>query len=76
MSDGDDHGHHDAHGIHMPGQSWFPLFASFGFFIGAFGLLYKILGVGVGGAAFGFLNVYLWALEGVGGYEINPEVES
>ncbi|NDD28521.1 MAG: cytochrome c oxidase subunit I, partial [Proteobacteria bacterium] len=28
---GDDHGHHDAHGIHMPGQSWFPLLASFGF---------------------------------------------
>jgi cytochrome c oxidase subunit 1 len=70
------HAHHDEHGIHMPSNSWFPLFAALGFFLGAFGLLYKILALGVCGALFGFFNVYNWALEGPGGYEIHPEVES
>jgi cytochrome c oxidase subunit 1 len=33
------HGHHDEHGIHMPGGSWFPMFAAFGFVLGAFGIV-------------------------------------
>lgn len=33
------HGHDDSHGIHMPGGSWFPMIASAGFGIGAFGLI-------------------------------------
>ena len=34
----DDHGHDD-HGIHMPGGSWFPMFAALGFCIGGFGIV-------------------------------------
>ena len=33
------HGHHDEHGIHMPGGSWFPMFAAFGFCLGGFGII-------------------------------------
>lgn len=36
-----DHGHHDEHGIHMPGGSWFPMFAAFGFFVGGMGLVFN-----------------------------------
>ena len=32
-------GHHDEHGIHMPGGSWFPMLAAFGFVLGAFGIV-------------------------------------
>jgi len=37
----DAHAHHDhdAHGIHMPGGTWFPLLASVGFAIGAMGMV-------------------------------------
>lgn len=38
-----DHGHgHDdhGHGIHIPGASWMPMIAAFGFLIGAFGLVF------------------------------------
>lgn len=74
---GPGHAVHDERGIHMPGQSWFPMLAATGFFIGAFGLLYKVPIVGVLGAGLcGFGSVYCWALEGTGGYEIKPEVEA
>ena len=39
VAHGAGHGHHDDHGIHMPGGSWFPLLASVGFAIGAYGLV-------------------------------------
>ncbi len=32
------HGHDD-HGIHMPGGSWFPMIAAFGFCLGGFGII-------------------------------------
>ena len=35
------HVHHDDHGIHMPGGSWFPMFASAGFAIGGWGLVHS-----------------------------------
>jgi cytochrome c oxidase subunit I len=38
-SDHVDAGHHDEHGIHMPGGSWFPMFAAFGFCLGGFGII-------------------------------------
>ncbi len=33
------HGHHDEHGIHMPGGSWFPMFSALGFCIGGLGIV-------------------------------------
>lgn len=33
------HDHHDEHGIHMPGGSWFPMFSALGFCIGGLGIV-------------------------------------
>jgi len=38
-SDHLEHHHHEEHGIHMPGGSWFPMFAAFGFCLGGFGII-------------------------------------
>jgi len=38
-SDVVEHDHHDEHGIHMPGGSWFPMFAALGFCVGGFGII-------------------------------------
>lgn len=34
-----EHAHHDEHGIHMPGGSWFPMFAALGFCVGGYGIV-------------------------------------
>jgi cytochrome c oxidase subunit I len=47
-----EHGHHDEHGIHMPGGSWFPMLAAFGIFVGAMGVIFNgqfLYGATVGG---------------------------
>jgi len=72
-ADTNSHSYHDAHGIHMPDASWFPLFAAVGFFFGAYGLLYKFYPLAIGGLLFGIFCIYNWALEGPGGYEIHPD---
>ena len=44
-SDYVEHHHHDEHGIHMPGRSWFPMIAAFGFCLGGLGIvLHRELG--------------------------------
>ncbi len=78
------HGGHDepGHGIHMPGQSWYPFMAGLGFLVGAYGLIYwgsagyPVLPVALLGLFFGIYNVYNWALEGIGGYEIHLAEDS
>jgi|GEM_PF-27265 len=35
------HAHHDEHGIHMPGGSWFPMLAAFGFFVASLGVVFN-----------------------------------
>lgn len=58
-------------GIHMPSQSWFPILAALGMLIG--GLFYanhNYVGA-IAGGAFVFLAVYLWAIEGPGGYHLH-----
>lgn len=74
----------DAHGIHMPDQSWFPFVTAAGLVIGAYGFLYGqwpaevnwnamyVAFLGLGITVFG---VYGWALEGPGGYHVHPEEE-
>ncbi len=69
------------HGIHMPSQSWFPLVASFGFLILGISMALKEAGVpfcgyiAIGGLVVTFVGIYLWALEGPGGYHLHPEEE-
>ncbi|WP_269540122.1 cytochrome c oxidase subunit I [Cerasicoccus fimbriatus] len=68
----------DGHGIHMPSQSWWPLLCGIGF--SWFGISMAMFGGGVPFAGYSviaglgmvFLGVYLWALEGPGGYHLEP----
>ncbi|MGF1529894.1 MAG: cbb3-type cytochrome c oxidase subunit I [Puniceicoccaceae bacterium] len=69
----------DGHGIHMPSQSWMPLFASFGFLVLGFAMALKSTGIpfmgylAIAGLGITTLGIYLWALEGAGGYHLHPE---
>jgi cytochrome c oxidase subunit 1 len=58
-------------GIHMPDQSWYPLFASIGMLVGALAFAFGQHTIAIGGGLFMFLSLYLWALEGPGGYHIH-----
>ncbi|MBA4138439.1 MAG: cytochrome c oxidase subunit I [Opitutus sp.] len=58
-------------GIHMPDQSWYPLFASIGLLIGGVAFAFGYVGVAIGGLVLVFVSCYLWALEGPGGYHIH-----
>ena len=66
---------YDAHGVHIPGQSWYPLLSVVCLIIGAYGLIYDnwILAI-IAGFAFVF-SIFGWAFEGVGGRHIHPELE-
>jgi cytochrome c oxidase subunit 1 len=63
-------------GVHMPSQSWMPLLASLGFLI--VGLCIPMMAMGIPHAGWGvvsglgvlFLGIWLWALEGPGGYQL------
>jgi cytochrome c oxidase subunit 1 len=69
------------HGIHMPSKSWMPLLTSSGFlFVGIAMALnaarIPLMGwVAVLGLVIVFVGIYLWALEGPGGYHLHPEDE-
>jgi cytochrome c oxidase subunit 1 len=58
-------------GIHMPDQSWYPLFASLGLLTGALAFAFNNIPVAIGGLVVMFLSCYLWSLEGPGGYHIH-----
>ncbi|MEM0966142.1 MAG: cytochrome c oxidase subunit I [Verrucomicrobiota bacterium] len=66
-------------GIHMPSNSWFPLVASVGFLILGVSMALKQAGVpycgyiAISGLLITFVGIYLWALEGPGGYHLHPE---
>jgi cytochrome c oxidase subunit 1 len=61
-------------GVHMPSQSWMPMLASFGFLLIGMGmpmLAMMIPHAGwivIAGIGILFLGIWLWALEGPGGY--------
>jgi cytochrome c oxidase subunit 1 len=72
----------EAHGIHMPSQSWWPLTASIGLMI--FGISWAFFATGYG-AAFWFvlaglltttISVFLWVFEGPGGYHLETPEEA
>ncbi|MFA6961688.1 MAG: cytochrome c oxidase subunit I [Opitutaceae bacterium] len=58
-------------GIHMPSQSWFPLLAASGLLIGAIFFVNHIMIGAIAGGGIMFLGVFLWAVEGPGGYHIH-----
>ena len=68
------------HGVHMPSQSWIPLFSGLGFLI--FGLSMAMMAAGVPtmgyiaitGLAIVFGSIILWALEGPGGYHLKTPI--
>ena len=70
-----------SHGIHMPSQSWFPLVASAGFLVLGIAMALKQAGVpfcgylAIAGLLVTVAGIYLWALEGPGGYHVHPEEE-
>ena len=53
--------------VHMPGQSWYPFFASLSIFVGCYGLLYQNFFLAIASAVMLILCIYGWAFEGVGG---------
>jgi cytochrome c oxidase subunit 1 len=65
-----------SHGVHMPSQSWMPLGAGAGFFIFGNGLILMSAGVAhtgylvIAGLVTTIFFIFLWALEGPGGYHI------
>jgi cytochrome c oxidase subunit 1 len=65
-----------AHGIHMPSQSWMPLGGGMGLFVFGMGMVLMSAGVdyagymGIIGLATTIFFIYLWALEGPGGYHL------
>ncbi|HRP46734.1 MAG TPA: cytochrome c oxidase subunit I [Trueperaceae bacterium] len=65
---------YDAHGIHIPGQSWFPFVAALALAIGCYGLMYdNIIFAIICGLAFIFC-IFGWAYEGVGGTHLHLDL--
>ncbi len=62
-------------GIHMPHQSIWPLIASLGALIGAFGAVYHNLPVALVGGVVLLAGIYLWSLEGVDGYHLHLDAD-
>ncbi|MDQ3396999.1 MAG: cytochrome c oxidase subunit I [Deinococcota bacterium] len=61
-----------SHGIHMPGQSWYPIFASASLMTMGYGIIYSIP-VGIFGLFSLVLCFYAWAFEGIGGEHLHPK---
>jgi cytochrome c oxidase subunit I len=78
----------DAHGIHMPDQSWWPLVTSLGLFVACLGMVFhryelNFFGLSwennfqilIPGLLLTFFGIFKWALEGPGGYHLHPDQE-
>jgi cytochrome c oxidase subunit 1 len=69
------------HGIHMPSKSWMPLLTSSGFLVFGISMAMKSAGIplmgylAIAGLSITLIGIYLWALEGPGGYHLHPEGE-
>jgi cytochrome c oxidase subunit 1 len=59
-------------GIHMPSQSWFPIITATGMLVGSLFLADHNYVGAIGGGVLTLLGAYLWALEGSGGYHVQP----
>jgi cytochrome c oxidase subunit 1 len=66
---------YDAHGIHIPGQSWYPLVSSVAIIVGSYGLIYDNWILAIVSGFFFIFTIFGWAFEGVGGHHVHPEPE-
>jgi cytochrome c oxidase subunit 1 len=65
----------EAHGgVHLPDQSWYPLLAAAGLLTSALSFSNYSLAGALVGAGILLVGVYLWTIEGPGGYHVHPEV--
>jgi len=62
-----------AGGIHLPDRSWYPLTAGAGLLLGGLCFAHDNLAGSLAGVGVLVLSIYLWALEGPGGYHVHPE---
>lgn len=63
----------DDHGIHIPGQSWWPIIMAFAMFIGGYAVIYHNWTLGGFCFVLIVMSTFAWALEGVGGKHVHPE---
>jgi cytochrome c oxidase subunit 1 len=61
------------HGIHMPGQSWYPFIMALALTVGGFATIYHNWAVGIAMLVVTAICTYAWAFEGVGGGHVYPE---
>jgi cytochrome c oxidase subunit 1 len=64
-----DHAHG---GIHMPDQSWYPLAAAGALLVAGLGFAVSAYPAAIGAAVVMVAAIYLWSLEGPGGYRLHP----
>ena len=74
--DAEDTVDYDAHGIHIPGQSWYPFVMAAALFVGGYAVIYHNWFLGAICGLIIVAGTFGWALEGVGGYHIHPEPRS
>ena len=63
---------YDAHGIHIPGQSWYPFVMAAALFVGGYAVIYHNWLLGIICGLIIVAGTFGWALEGVGGYHVHP----
>ncbi len=63
---------YDAHGIHIPGQSWYPFAMAAAMFVGGYAVIYHNWLLGSVCALIILAGTFGWALEGVGGHHVFP----
>jgi cytochrome c oxidase subunit 1 len=63
----------EEHGIHIPGQSWYPIIMSGAMFIGGYALIYNNWWLGILMLGVIVVGSYGWAFEGIGGRHIHLE---
>jgi cytochrome c oxidase subunit I len=62
----------DADGVHMPSQSWFPFFTAVAILIGGLFFAHHMMVGALAGLALIVISVWMWSLEGPGGYHLHP----
>ena len=66
---------YDAGGVHIPGQSWYPMVAALAITIGCYGLMYDNLVLAVISGLSFIACIFGWAFEGVGGHHLHFDTE-
>jgi cytochrome c oxidase subunit 1 len=63
-------------GIHMPDQSWYPLIAAGSLLVAGLFFAVSNYPAAIGAVAMMAAAIYLWSLEGPGGYHVHPHEEA